>query len=428
MGAASHDRCYRGFRARGHLVLRSDYDAWVMRRRSPAAALLVAALVATLLSLVQPAGAAQSSVDRLRQQRREVQRQRAAAASSINVLQASAGELADALDAVQANRDATAAALASARQQSAALSAKAAEARAKLEATTAELTDLRGTVRRMAVEEYMRGGTPEDEVDVDPNSPMESERRRSLLSAAVGRSSDVADRLRQAQEDQELERVAAQQAAEQAAAEQRRVEEELAVLEADAARQEKLAAQAEAKLERALSEADALSSVDSRLANQIASEQAALASRLRTVPRSGGGSSSGTTRRAGNVTLTTVRGITVASSIAGNLESLLAAADADGITFGGGGYRDSQQQIATRRRNCGSSDYDVYEKPASSCRPPTARPGSSLHEQGLAIDFTQGGSTLTRGSSGYQWLKANAGRFGFKNLPSEPWHWSTTGD
>ena len=25
------------------------------------------------------------------------------------------------------------------------------------------------------------------------------------------------------------------------------------------------------------------------------------------------------------------------------------------------------------------------------------------------------------------WLRANAGRFGFRQLPSESWHWSTTG-
>ena len=81
-----------------------------------------------------------------------------------------------------------------------------------------------------------------------------------------------------------------------------------------------------------------------------------------------------------------------------------------------------------RRNNCGSSHYAIYEAPASSCSPPTARPGSSMHERGLAIDFTQGGSTLSRGSSGFAWLKANAGSFGFRNLPSEPWHWSTNGN
>ena len=117
----------------------------------------------------------------------------------------------------------------------------------------------------------------------------------------------------------------------------------------------------------------------------------------------------------------------VSASIASNLQALLAAAQADGINFGGGGYRDPAGQIAVRRNNCGSSNYAIYEAPASSCSPPTARPGTSMHERGLAVDFTQGGSTLTRGSSGFAWMKANAGRFGFQNLPSEPWHWSTNG-
>jgi LAS superfamily LD-carboxypeptidase LdcB len=65
---------------------------------------------------------------------------------------------------------------------------------------------------------------------------------------------------------------------------------------------------------------------------------------------------------------------------------------------------------------------------ASSCRPPTARPGLSMHERGLAVDLTQGGSTLRRSSSGYRWLKANAHKYGFFNLPSEPWHWSVNGN
>ena len=123
----------------------------------------------------------------------------------------------------------------------------------------------------------------------------------------------------------------------------------------------------------------------------------------------------------------TVGGIRVHQSIAGNLQALLSAASAAGINFGGGGYRDPAGQIAVRRNNCGSSNYAIYQAPASSCSPPTARPGQSMHERGLAIDFTQGGSTLTRGSSGFAWLRANAGSYGFRNLPSEPWHWSTNG-
>ena len=82
------------------------------------------------------------------------------------------------------------------------------------------------------------------------------------------------------------------------------------------------------------------------------------------------------------------------------------------------------EQIATRRANCGTSDYDVYEKPASQCSPPTARPGQSMHEQGLAVDFVHQGRILTRSSPAFRWLQANAARFGLYNLPSEPWHWS----
>ena len=109
----------------------------------------------------------------------------------------------------------------------------------------------------------------------------------------------------------------------------------------------------------------------------------------------------------------------VDSSIGDALTAMLAAAAADGLSFGGGAYRDAAAQIALRRAHCGPSGDDVYRKPASACRPPTARPGASMHEQGLAIDFTVDGSVIaSRSSPGYRWLAANAGRFGFRK-PAE---------
>ncbi len=126
--------------------------------------------------------------------------------------------------------------------------------------------------------------------------------------------------------------------------------------------------------------------------------------------------------------LVTVRGITVSTAIAHQLEGMLAAAQADGVRLTGGGYRDHARQIELRRAHCGTSDYAVYEMPAASCSPPTARPGSSMHERGLAVDFSCD-RALVRSRSGrcFRWLEANAARFGLYNLPSEPWHWSTTG-
>lgn len=117
----------------------------------------------------------------------------------------------------------------------------------------------------------------------------------------------------------------------------------------------------------------------------------------------------------------------VHESIAVAVQSLLNAACADGIVFGGWGFRSHADQIRLRREHCGPTDFDIFEKPSGQCSPPTARPGNSMHERGKAIDFNTSGVALTRASPGYRWLAINAPRFGFFNLPSEPWHWSTTG-
>ncbi len=117
----------------------------------------------------------------------------------------------------------------------------------------------------------------------------------------------------------------------------------------------------------------------------------------------------------------------MASSIAGNLRSLLDAASAAGFQLGGSGWRDSSGQIALRRQHCGTSDYAVYQMPPEQCSPPTAIPGRSKHERGLAVDFTIGGRTLRYGDAAFQWMMANAGSYGWVNLPSEPWHWSVGG-
>lgn len=131
--------------------------------------------------------------------------------------------------------------------------------------------------------------------------------------------------------------------------------------------------------------------------------------------------------------LATVGGITVARELAPSLRALLAAARADGIELSGWGWRSPQRQIELRRIN---GCPDVHSSPASSCRVPTARPGQSQHESGLAVDFTWQGETLCyplraaqcRGRNpAFDWLDENAHRYGLQVLSSEAWHWSTTG-
>ncbi len=121
--------------------------------------------------------------------------------------------------------------------------------------------------------------------------------------------------------------------------------------------------------------------------------------------------------------LCNVQGITVNVSVANNINNLLTAAKAAGINFGGYGYRTYDRQVELRKEH-GCAD---LSKSSSACTPPTAIPGQSNHENGEAIDFKIGDSTIGSGSAGFRWLSANAGQYGFKNLPSEAWHWSVDG-
>lgn len=82
------------------------------------------------------------------------------------------------------------------------------------------------------------------------------------------------------------------------------------------------------------------------------------------------------------------------------------------------GLRSRSQQIALRRAHCGTSHYDIYEKPASQCSPPTAKPGTSKHETGEAVDL---GGDLTMASRIGQ-------RLGLSTpVKGEPWHFEADG-
>lgn len=123
----------------------------------------------------------------------------------------------------------------------------------------------------------------------------------------------------------------------------------------------------------------------------------------------------------GMVTITTASGrFTCSPTIASNLTAMVNAAAAQGVKLYGSCWRSNARQKELRVIN---GCPDVMTSPASSCRVPTAIPGTSQHEVGLAIDFED----CDYGTPVHNWLKANAARYGFQQLPSESWHWSTTG-
>jgi len=104
---------------------------------------------------------------------------------------------------------------------------------------------------------------------------------------------------------------------------------------------------------------------------------------------------------------------------------LAARAAEDGIHLTGNAWRTAQQQYDLRRQNCAQQPArQLLTSAQAGCSPPTAPPGSSLHQHGYAVDID---NVDDRSDPEYVWMITHAWRWGWRNLPSEPWHWSTTG-
>ncbi len=123
-----------------------------------------------------------------------------------------------------------------------------------------------------------------------------------------------------------------------------------------------------------------------------------------------------------------VQGIRVHPCIAAELDRVLNLAKERGINLSGWGWRSYERQIELRKKNCGSSNYAIYEKPAGQCSPPTAIPGRSNHERGSAVDFTCDGRTFSSQSHACFIFLNEEANTSLKNLPSEAWHWSINGN
>jgi peptidoglycan hydrolase CwlO-like protein len=380
-----------------------------------------------------------------RTKRANVRSEQAKIAAQVNALESSQDQVMAALQTMEENVRGQQAVLSEARRQAEVSAAEAAQAEADAAQTSRDLDALRARVARYAVKAYVEPPGEELMRRFEAASAQEDATRNAFLNMQSRSDSDVIDQLRstKARLEDELARAqAAKSAAETHAAEAEGALQSLSVAQSQ---QQAYASQVRQRLDETLSDAAFLSRMDAELGRQIAAEAAALARAVVGVPSSGSGSSntttppssgSGTTTTtppSGNnpyptPSLTTVNGITVASSVAARVRGLLNAAAADGINLTGYGYRDFNAQIALRRQNCGTTQYAIWEMPPDACSPPTARPGYSYHERGLAIDFMANGRFInSRSNPGFIWLAANAGRFGFYNLPSEPWHWDTRG-
>ena len=314
---------------------------------------------------------------------------------------------------------------------------------------------LNGQVNDLALQTYIgRDSTIEGSFGLARTGDIyKAARVQTLIGAAFGDINNTSDQLRALQVDTQVATKALNEAVTQRELLRGEAEIQLDQLLEAVGLQAQIVFEAETRLEARLYEAAALAELDAEMAKKIEAEQNDLAKvvqaekakraeeeRLRREAerkrreaeearqrRLLGIADAPTSTNFDKSELTTVWGIQVHESIADKLLALLRAASQDGIRLGGGGYRSSQSQINLRRAHCGTSNWAIYSKPSYQCSPPTARPGASMHERGLAVDFTQNGRALWSNTSGYRWLKRNASKYGFRNLPSEPWHWSVNG-
>lgn len=391
------------------------------------------------------------------------------AEEQLDVLRATDAELKSRIAELDTQRSETASALEGAENAATEASRQAAVAEGAEDRARSAADEADDEVRRVAVSAYV-GVTDLDGLAIfGATDPAEANRLTVYLRAETERRQKVFDR--QSRAHARLER-ASEASTEAAAAFDAAVDDRqtlLAELDATRETQVQFASEVEVRIEYKLAEAEALAEIDAEQAAAVAAEAQSLSDAANAAtsggvvpkspppvvqpgpvppppptattppqvspapapaPRSPAPTSPPTTAPpVASVSTTKVGPFVVATSISSNVQGLLDASKAAGLTLGGSGYRDTQRQIELRMAHCGTSSYDVWEKPSSQCSPPTARPGRSMHEKGLALDITCSGALIrSRSSPCFVWLAANAATYGLYNLPSEPWHWSVNGN
>ena len=414
------------------------------RRRSLTSAIALAALVATSLVASRPSGAQEEP------SAGPAAGEGALVSIEVDVLRADNVAVGDTLADIRENVEAQKAMLTEAQTALTDAQTALATAEAALADTQARLDAVNVEADRVVVDAFLNPPYESALESLTSGSLMDATVKQSILDREADADAAQLDEygaLQAQLEAEEEARAAAAEAADAAAAE---AEAAYADVESAVGQQAIFVAEVQRRLDRNLAEAAALQNTNPELAAQIAAREAELAALLNELDDEVQAErarqraaeladqadavryQSGIKPVAGGVTdvaCPTGGVVQVAGDIAATIERLYADAAEAGYPMCGCGYRDPAEQIAVRRANCGTSNYAIYQAPSSYCSPPTARPGTSMHEQGLAIDFTSSsGGTIGSTSGGYRWLKANAANYGMYNLPGEPWHWSVDGN
>ena len=392
---------------------------------------LLRVLAVALVVLVLPVGAlaqqqpdtldeARQRLDQLEQQEADAQRRIEAARDELDALQPRIERTSAALAEADAEATAARREAVEARNRQQRIEERLAEAHARLEETEDELASL-------ARDAYMYGPGAAAPLlaAVEQLSEMESPNEVAdvahMVDVVLGDRALVIDEsVRLIEQTAVLRREARQvrEAREQEAREARVAEEQ--------------AARAHADMLAVLDQADRAVALEQQALAEIAARQARTEDQVEAFQEARRRAEARIGITPAGKGLVEVNGIVVAKRLGPKLEKLLEAAAGDGLELGGHGYRSPETTARLRRAN---GCPDVHDSPPSACRIPTARPGTSMHEKGLAIDFTWRGQTICypsppsrcSGNDAFDWLRANAGQYGLQVLNTEAWHWSING-
>ncbi len=370
----------------------------------------------------------EQKLEELKEEREKIQLEVAAAAARVSAADATHEEVAKALDDINGLVDLHQARLLDAEQAVRSAEQLVTQAEARRAEIEVEMEGLRELVSDLAVMAFT-GEAGENGEDLTAfllsDNPTEAIRRRSLVEFQTGNLSDGLDRMRLL--DAEAAQVEADRARAVEAALINQTEAINRQLELDKAVdiQTELVLDVEARLEQRLAEASYLEEIDSEKAAEIRQQEEVIAKRVRA--EAAAKAAAEARRRAAarpapaNADdIVEAEGFWVHSSVQGQVAQMIRDARSAGVTLSGYSYRSPQRTAELRVIN---GCPDVYNASPSRCRIPTARPGTSMHERGLAIDFR----SCWRGSACFTWLSNNASKYDYKNLPSESWHWSTNG-
>lgn len=373
------------------------------------------------------------NLEDLRNEQNDVQDESEGSGEHIDLATASLDEVSAMLDQLAANVRVEKAKLADAERE--VESAHRAAEEAATHKANLEVEQI--AVRKRITELAVAGFTGDEAISEDglaelllSDNPGEVERFRHLVQHQTGTLSDGLDRMRSLELEQELAEIELAAATKEAEAALADVVARIAAVEQAEAEQLRVVQAAETRLEARLAEAAFLEERDIELAQDIRDQQIDINNQVARVAARNGIKLPPPVDIDDIVALTfeefgTDFQIEVHVEIAAATKAMFDQAYSEGVTLGGWGYRPIQRQIELRAAHCGGSEQDIWHRPVFECSPPTARPGFSKHEHGRAVDLTYNGASIVSHSSpGFIWLAANAPRYGFVNLESEPWHWS----